>query len=426
MFTPKLKTMSTKIPSWMKVLLAALFGLVIALAASSPDYATNLLPQANVRAAISSKQLQAAYGKLPLSFEANLGQTDDSVKFLSRGSGYSLFLTPTEAVLALSTPQGKSKTISHGPAVKPQSTPNPSPTVVRMQLVDSNQHSQVTGLDPLPGIVNYFLGNDPKHWHTNIPTYAQVKYQQVYPGVDMVYYGNQQQLEYDFVVAPGADPNLIKLAFAGVNKVSVNGEGDLTLLVGTKLVQLHKPVVYQQVNGSKQVIANNNYDINSSNQVSFNLGRYDRAQPLIIDPVLSYSTYLGGSRLDNGTGIAVDRAGNAYITGYTYSTNFPTQNPLQAANGGINDVFITKLNQNGDALLYSTYLGGSSNDNGFGIAVDRAGNAYITGRTGSTNFPTQNPLQAAYGGGGGLQCTHPELNVAEFASQNLKVSRTGR
>ena len=612
--------MSTKIPSWMKVLLAALFGLVIALAASSPDYATNLLPQANVRAAISSKQLQAAYGKLPLSFEANLGQTDDSVKFLSRGSGYSLFLTPTEAVLALSTPQGKSKTISHGPAVKPQSTPNPSPTVVRMQLVDSNQHSQVTGLDPLPGIVNYFLGNDPKHWHTNIPTYAQVKYQQVYPGVDMVYYGNQQQLEYDFVVAPGADPNLIKLAFAGVNKVSVNGEGDLTLLVGTKLVQLHKPVVYQQVNGSKQVIANNNYDINSSNQVSFNLGRYDRAQPLIIDPVLSYSTYLGGSgedigtgiavdragnayiigntgstnfptqnplqaanggggnfdafitklnqngdallystylggssndygrsiavdragnayitgrtdstnfptqnplqtayggssdafitklnqngdalvystylggsgydagygialdragnayitgytnstnfptqnplqaakggdydafitklnqngdallystylggsRLDNGTGIAVDRAGNAYITGYTYSTNFPTQNPLQAANGGINDVFITKLNQNGDALLYSTYLGGSSNDNGFGIAVDRAGNAYITGRTGSTNFPTQNPLQAAYGGGGGLQCTHPELNVAEFASQNLKVSRTGR
>ena len=371
----------------MKVLLAAVFGLVIALAGSSPDLATNLLPHANVRAAISSKQLQTAYAKLPLSFEANFGQTDNSVKFLSRGSGYSLLLTPTEAVLGLSRPQGTSKTISHGPAVKPQPTPNTSISMVRMQLVDSNQQPQVTGLEQLPGIVNYFLGNDPKQWHANIPTYAKVQYQQVYPGVDMVYYGKQGQLEYDFVIASGTDPNSIKLAFQGADQLKVDAFGNLELHIAGEKVQLHKPLVYQKVNGTKQVIANN-YVLKGENQVGFQVGLYDRSQPLIIDPVLSYSTYLGGGDNDIGDSVTVDRAGNAYVTGSTFSTNFPTQNPFQPAFGGFVDAFVTKLNATGSALVYSTYLGGSRVDAGNGIAVDREGNAYVTGQTAR---PTSQP-----------------------------------
>ncbi|MDF5715609.1 MAG: SBBP repeat-containing protein, partial [Rhizonema sp. NSF051] len=391
--------MTRKISSWVKSLFAAVLGLLIVLVSSSPNLATNILPNHQTPTQIATQQIQAAYTKLPLSFEANVGQTDASVKFLSHGHGGHLYLTPTEAVLTLTQPQLQSNHLTHKDSHPAKPTVNTSSSVVRMQLIGANPSPQITGVQPLPTKVNYFLGNDPKHWHTNIPTYAQVKYQQVYPGVDMVYYGNQQQLEYDFVVAPRADPNLIKLAFAGVDKVSVNPEGNLTLLVGTKLVQLHKPVVYQKVNGTKQVIANNNYLINSSNIVSFDLGKYDRTRPLIIDPVLSYSTYLGGSSNDYGNGIAVDRVGNAYITGSTQSTNFPTQNPLQAAYGGDGDAFITKLNLDGDALVYSTYLGGSNLEVARSIAVDRAGNAYITGNTRSTNFPTQNPLQAAFGGG---------------------------
>ncbi len=381
----------------MKVLLAAFFGLVIALAGSSPDNATNLLPHANVRAAISSKQLQAAYAKLPLSFEANFGQTDSSVKFLSRGSGYSLFLTPTQAVLALSTPQGKPKTISHEPAVKPQLTAaNTSSTVVRMQLLESNQQPKVTGLEPLPGIVNYFLGNDPKQWHRNIPTYAKVQYEQVYPGVDMVYYGNQGLLEYDFMMAPGTNPNIIKLALDGVEQLEVNDQQELVLHTAGGEVKLHQPLAYQQVNGLKKAIASH-YVLQGKNQVGFQVATYDRSQPLIIDPVLSYSTYLGGNN-DRATRIAVDSSGNAYITGETFSTNFPTQNPFQATFAGVSDAFVAKLDATGSALIYSTYLGGSNQDESIGITVDSWGNAYVTGVTSSTDFPAQNPFQAAFAG----------------------------
>ena len=392
--------MTRKTSSWVKSLFAAVLGLLIVLVSSSPNLAAFLLPNHQTPTQIATQQIQAAYTKLPLSFEANLGQTDASVKFLSHGRGGHLYLTPTEAVLTLTQPQPQSNHLTHKDPHPTKPTVNTSSSVVRMQLIGANSSPQITGIQPLPTKVNYFLGNDPKHWHTNIPTYAQVKYQQVYPGVDMVYYGNQQQLEYDFVVAPGSDPNLIKLAFVGVDQVSVNGKGDLTLLVGTKSVQIHKPVVYQKVNGSKQVIANNNYLINSSNIVSFDLGRYDRTRPLIIDPVLSYSTYLGGSSNEFAAAIAVDRAGNAYVTGETQSTNFPTQNPIQAAFGdsAYNNVFISKLNPDGDALVYSTYLGGNGENEGKSIVVDRIGNAYITGFTGSNNFPTQNALQAAFSG----------------------------
>jgi hypothetical protein len=324
-------------------------------------------------------RIAEGYGKLPLSFEANQGQTDGQVKFLSRGSGYTLFLTSTEAVLALSKPAGKPS------AEQPMST---SGTVVRMKLIGANSASQITGLQELPGKSNYFSGNDPSKWRTNIPSYAQVKYEHVYPGVDLIYYGNQRQLEYDFVVAPGADPGVIKLAFEGARSIERDASGNLILRTAGGDLRMHKPVVYQEVGGVKRPVPGR-YVVADKHQVGFHVAAYDPSKPLVIDPVLVYSTFLGGSLGDTGFRIAVDSAGNAYVTGGTNSINFPTTaGAVDPSFNDAGDAFVTKLNPAGSALVYSTYLGGSGNDFGIGIAVDSAGNAYVTGTTDSTNLPT--------------------------------------
>jgi hypothetical protein len=348
-------------------------------------------------------QLQEAYGKLPLYFEANRGQTNKQVKFLNRGRGYSLFLTPTEAVLALSPRPTEGEGQGEG-------------AVLRMSFVGAYPKTRVEGLEKLPGVVNYFIGNDPKKWRTKIPTYAKVRHKNVYPGVDLVYYGNQRQLEYDFIVRPGADPNLIKLAFQGAEDVRIDDQGDLILQVGEGEVRLLKPNVYQEIKGKKQIIAaryilqTNHDDERITNNVERNLvavqvgiqvAAYDASQSLIIDPVLFYSTYLGGSDFDNSVGIAVDAAGNTYVTGGTGSADFPTTVGAFQTTFSSGDAFVTKLNPTGSGLLYSTYLGGSGGDGGGGIALDAAGNAYVTGSTLSTDFPTTpGAFQTAYGGGG--------------------------
>ena len=275
------------------------------------------------------------------------------------------------------------------------------PAVVRMKLVGANPSPRVSGLEELPGRSNYFLGNDPSKWRTNVPTYAKVQYKDVYPGVDLVYYGNQRELEYDLIVAPGANPEAIQLAFEGEDELELDGQGDLVLHSDGGQVRLHKPLVYQQVDGVRREIAGA-YVLNGGRQVGFQVAAYDASKPLIIDPVLEYSTYLGGSNNDFGNAIAVDGSGNAYVTGTTESTDFPTANPIQPAfsggSGGATDVFVTKLNAAGDALVYSTHLGGFGDERGFGIAVDDLGNAYVTGETLSSNFPTASPIQAANGG----------------------------
>jgi hypothetical protein len=252
----------------------------------------------------------------------------------------------------------------------------------------------VSGVDEMSGKSNYFIGNDAKKWHTNVPRYAKVKYTGVYSGIDLVYYGNQQQLEYDFVVAPGADPRRIQLGISGARRISCNEDGNLVLTMDEGEILWHKPVVYQKHGGTRQEIATH-YAINAKNRVRFEVGDYDSRRPLFIDPLI-YSTYLGGSAYDYGSGIAVDGAGHAYVTGWTTSANFPTMNPLQPASGGLY-VFVAKLNPAGSALVYSTYLGGGA-DEGGGIAVDSSGNAYVTGLTESTDFPTMNPLQPSFGG----------------------------
>src|SRR5947208_3129780 len=248
-------------------------------------------------------RVSETYGKLPLHFEANRGQTHEDVRFLARGAGYSLYLTADEAVLVLTRPN-------------PDATqPRGRPVVVRMSLVGAAPKPLVSGLDELPGKANYLIGN-PAKWQTNVPTYAKVHYREVYPGIDLVYYGNQRQLEYDFVVAPGADPNRIVLGFQGAERLEINAEGELVLHAAGEVIRQRVPVIYQEINGVRTKLEGR-YVLKDAHRVGFQVAAYDPSRPLVIDPTLVYSTYLGGSGGDVGHGIAVDAAGAAYVTGRT-------------------------------------------------------------------------------------------------------------
>jgi hypothetical protein len=354
--------------------------------------------------------LAQGYGQESLAFEANQGQTDSSVRFLSRGVGYSLFFTTDEAVVVLRRPMvgARGRTIE---------SPNPNPTpdaqsyaVMRMRFAGANTAPRIVGSEQLLGKMNYLIGNDPKQWRSNIPTYARVRYQEVYPGVSVVYYGTQGRLEYDLLIDPGVDPRVIELDWEGADKVKLDAQGNLRLLIAGGEVLLGKPRIYQMTPGSPARRKNiaGGYALKAGGHVGFQVGNYDRNQPLIVDPVLNYSTYLGGSGYDAGTAIAVDASGNAYVTGFTRSTNFPvTVGSLQTGcgttgtcNGYFWDAFVTKLTVNGQ-IVYSSYLGGSGNDMGKAIAVDASGAAYVEGQTFSSNFPTTaGAFKTTYGGAG--------------------------
>jgi hypothetical protein len=260
-----------------------------------------------------------------------------------------------------------------------------------MKLVGASSVARVSGLDELPGKSNYFIGNDPNKWRTNVPTYARVKYQAIYPGVDLVFYGNQRQLEHDFVVAPGADPSTVAFRLQGSKEVSLDAGGNLVIAVDGGEVRFERPLIYQETNGARREIPGG-YVLKGAREVAFKVGAYDPTRPLVIDPVLVYSTYLSlseANNLENGGGIAADSSGNAYVVGYTGSANFPgTVGAYQTSPPGNYDTFVTKLNPSGSALVYSTYLGGSNKDEGLGVAVDSSGDAYVTGNTNSSDFPT--------------------------------------
>jgi hypothetical protein len=366
-------------------------GLPFAAADCQTAPATEPAQTAPAKSAIIAKD----YGKLPISFEANQGQANKSVKFLARGQGYGLYLTGQEAVLALHAFRS-AKPLPGAASVGEGHPPSAGKTdVVRMQLRGANTTVQPTGVDALPGTANYFVGNDPSKWQTGVPTYSKVRFPAVYPGVDLVYYGNQSQLEYDFVVAPGADPKAIRLHFAGASKLALTKDGDLSVAAGNGHIAFHKPVVYQVKDGQHQPVEGR-FTLLASHSVSFSLGSYDHSQPLVIDPVLVYATYLGGngglnSNGDQANAIAADSSGNAYIAGSTFSPDFPVTSGAFQTSSTHMGPFISKLDPTGSHLLFSTYLSGvvssSAVDKANGIAVDGTGNVYVTGLAGSTDFP---------------------------------------
>ena len=414
--------------------------------------------QAAARASSQVRERVAnAYSRLPLSFEQNVGQTDSDVRFLSRGSGYALFLTDREAIVSLRNPKSKRSA---------------GPTVLRMGLEGGRSATRARGLSPLEGKTNYLRGRTAESWKTNISNYERVRFDGVYPGIDLIYYGNQRQLEYDFLVAPGKDPGQIRLSFRGAERVEVDRNGDLLLHTTDGVVRQQRPVLYQTRNGKRQPVAGSYQLLTRARQsdqasiVSFKVAKYDASLPLVIDPILTYSTYLGGVFDDEALTVCTDKYGCAYVAGCTESPKIPfggaIQNDIQGKDGficklnaagcafvwstylgaegdecvnglaldadrnvyvtgttnslefpvtaeaflrqyqgGTTDAFITKINPQGTLLIYSTYLGGSKPDDGRGIAVDQDGNAYVTGATGSPNdFPiTSDAFQKVYGNG---------------------------
>ena len=270
-----------------------------------------------------------------------------------------------------------------------------------MHLVGGNAQPQISAGNQLPGHSNYFIGNDRSQWHSNVAEFARVSYRDVYPGVNLAFYGKQKQLEFDFIVAPGASVMPIRLGVSGAKRVVTDDSGNLILASSAGDVLLHKPVAYQQKDGARQPV-DARFVLQAQNQVSFELGNYDRSRELVIDPAVTYATYLGGLAEDDGYAIAVDSSGDAYVTGQTKSTNFPiVAGAYQSTPGGGFDVFVTKIKADGSALIYSTYVGGSGDDSGNAIAVDGSGDAFVAGGTKSTsNFPTTaTAYQKSFGGG---------------------------
>ncbi len=366
------------------------------------------------------------WGTVPLSFEPNTGQAAAEVRYLARGKSYTLYLTRGETVLA-----GR----------------NQPP--LRTRLSGANLSARIAGEVPQDATSNYFIGNDPAKWHTSVPNFARVRYAGIYPGIDLVYYGRDGKLEYDWIVLPGADPHKIRMIFERTDQLRIDEQGDLVIRAGGSEYRHKRPVIYQEVAGKRVPVAGS-WTLHG-NEAGFSLGTYDRGRKLVIDPPLIYSTYYGGngadyasavavdsvgntyvagvagsaafnilgtedafvtklrpngSRLytsfiggaaaDEANGIAVDVQGNVYVTGSTGSHDFPTRGPVQAKTGGSGDAFVAKLNPGG-LLVYATYLGGIANDSGAAVAIDAAGNAYIVGTTFSSDFPTKNPFQAAKG-----------------------------
>ncbi|HEY1463463.1 MAG TPA: SBBP repeat-containing protein, partial [Terriglobales bacterium] len=367
-------------------------------------------------------RVRAAYAQLPLIFEQNQGQTDSQVKFLAHGNDYGLFLTRNAAVLSL----------QQTTAEKLQRA------VLNMQLVGANADSAIAGTDRLPGTSSYFIGNDPSMWHKNIPQYARVRYASVYPGVDLVYYGNQGKLEYDFHIAAQVDPSELKLHFAGSDNLKLVVNGDLVIATKAGDVHLHAPQVYQQFGMTRREVSSR-YVLSADNNVQFSLGTYDHSRELVIDPILTYSTYLGGTGSEScsailGTANAIsgcpaittDAISNVYIAGISNSADFPNPTAAPTKTGTAN-VFIAKINTNGTGaaqLINSVFLGGNGTDFPAGIVIDSGFHVIVAGTTSSTNFPVIKAYQGAPASAGNhvfvteLDLTSDTLDYSTYLSGN--------
>ncbi len=386
-----------------------------------PDHRTAAAASASLSPAVRARAMQM-YAVLPLSFEANQGQTDARVRFLARAPGYMLFLTNEGAVVSLKQPttiQAKQFVANIAAAGAKTAQPKTIVRNVRLKFAGANATSLIDGRDELPGKTNYFMGKDAKQWHSNLPSYSSVEYRGIYSGVDAVFHGNPQHLEYDFIVAPGADPHAIALDVEGAKRMRITPRGDMVLGVGQSELDLEKPVVYQEVKGQRREVAGN-FVLRGPRRIGFALGPYDHSQPLVIDPTLAYSTYLGGANItgaanDAGKAITVDSAGDVYVTGTTTSIDFPvTAGAFKPAypNPGGTAGFVTELNPSGSALVYSTYFGDTSGGSTTvtSIALDATDNAYLTGYTNSNNFPTTQGAYKTSETAGGTYAFATELN----------------
>ncbi len=367
-------------------------------------------------------KVKQGYGRLPMNFEVNQGQADDSVRFLARGHGYQVFLTETEAALVLQSAKSDdaikpgASNLHEGASTRGSAprVDNAQSNVIRIKPVggpgvaraDRAIAERISGYDLLPTKSNYLIGNDPRAWRAGISNYARVEYSEIYPGINLAFYGTQQALEYDFVVAPGADPENITISIEGAEKIELSDNGDLVLHVAGEKLYHRAPLTYQDDRSGAAVAAGaagasvarrsvtSRYVLRGGNEIGFAVEDYDRSKPLVIDPVIDFSTFFGGVGSDEGFAIAVDGSGAAYVTGTTYSNNFNVFAPLQTINrGGKFDAFVTKISAAGDGIVYSTYLGGGGEDAGRGVAVDSTGAAFIAGITNSQDFNTRNPFQ---------------------------------
>ena len=325
----------------------------------------------------AARRVRVDYSGMPLRFERASGAAAGDAEFIARGAGYSLDLAKGEARLAVGT------------------TPKGPRSAIVMRLVGASAGAEGRGRRVLPGLTNYLIGNDPRLWRRGVRSYAEVEYRDVYPGVDIVYYGNQRQLEFDFVVAPGASYRPIELAFDGSTHLSIDRAGNLVVGTGAGTLVQHAPIIYQEKSGRRSAVRGG-YVLGPDGRVGFDVGSYDPHLPLIIDPILTYSTYLGGSSEERVGGIAFDAQGNIYVAGMTSAANFPATAPPAMSHGRDGgDAFVVKLNATGDQFLYATYIGGSDYEQPAGLAVDGDGNVYLAGQTYSWDFPTLNGIQSS-------------------------------
>jgi len=344
-----------------------IYSSLLVLALSSASGQTRV-PEPAPRAGLAkAARAHAVYDALPLRFEENHGQTDAQVRFLTRSGRATVFLTGSELVMA----------VQHAP----QSAGRRS--VLSMRFVGANGEARAHGLDPLSGGTNYIRGGDPKRSITNVPSYAKVLFRNVYPGIDLLYFGKEGHIEYDFHVAPGADPKRIRMQVSGADGMRLDSNGDFVATSGTYEIRQHKPIVYQEANGRRRYIPAS-FQLYGNDEAGFTLGDYQSTEPLIIDPVLSFVTLIGGSNNDFAWAVAVDAKGSAYITGQTASTDFPaTAGASRSQYGGDEyDAFVTKLSGDGLSAVYSTYIDADGcTDQSNAISIDQNGNAYIAGQS---------------------------------------------
>jgi len=422
--------------------------------------------------AVQKANLKNSYGKLPLYFIKNNGQINEKISFYERSAGHGTFFTSDGLILSLTKKEDKADKASFNKDILGLETEESAKTTteaVTLSFVDANAKAKISSSDKMTGHVNYFVGNDKTKWRSNVPTYGAVTYKDIYKNIDIKFYGNNKNIEHDVIVKPGGDFSDVKFAYSGIKGLRVRDDGNLEVSLNHGKIIEEKPVIYQEIKGERVAVEGSYKILNGKDGAytyGFTVASYDKTKDLVIDPVLIYSTYLGGLNDDQGVdifvdstgaayivgnttppgggvampafnlipgvvgggedvfvtkinpsgtafvystlfggistdiaaGIAVDSTGSAYVTGQTWSTDFPLMNPIQAALAGISDAFITEISADGAAIVYSTYLGGTSSDNGEGIAVDSTGAAYVTGSTSSTDFPLMTPFQGVFGG----------------------------